>query len=194
MNSDPSPRIFVLVLRSQRFWKVCIVPSPLIHTIHLKTVKQISLSFSLWCRYGFPLVPSLGKFLPVSLSCLSASSAGCSPCSGITLQGAPCYQVLFKQIQERRRLVEIFRAYAWLWWPCAGMGSQADSSWVLHSFLHPPFSSILAQPWDTVLCFLHMLKLLRKKTVGMDFWYDHILSHTPKMYIFIICLFQKNII
>lgn len=177
MNSDPSPRIFVLVLRSQRIWKACVTPSPLIHTIHLKTEKHISLSFSLWCRYGFHLVPSLGKFLPVSHLCLSASSAGCSPCSGITLQGAPCYQVLFKQIQERGRLVEIFRAYAWLWWPCAGMGS----GWFLLSAPFLPSPTFLQHPCPTLGHF-PLLSTYAQVTQEEDCWngllvWSYIITH-----------------
>lgn len=96
-----------------------------------------------------------------SLLLLSVFSAICSPCSGIILQGPQCLQEHLKQPQGRGLFVEICRTRAWLSWSCAAKGPQADPSGALYCSLHPPFSSTVAQPWDTIVYSLHVVQLWR---------------------------------
>ena len=129
------------------------------------------------------------RTLPDSRLSLSSSSTSCYLLSDSIIQEVQCLQVHLKQIQERGFQYKLAGLMA---------GSAGPvMAWALRlippecstdPFTHP--SPTPGQAQDTVLCPLHVVKLLTKDTVGLDLSVI-ILPPTPKIYILVTCLFQS---
>ena len=166
MSSDLPPTIHA-VLRSQRTWEGYHTSQT--HSVNLQTQEEFALSFILWCRHGAPTPGTQPWEIPPWLSpvpvCILSRLlfALWYHFSGSTVP-LNALQTEMRKGDLRRNLQDLCFTVLTLCW-------HGPLGWFFLSAPLIPSPTLLQHPGqaqDTVLCPLHVVKLLTKDTVGLD--------------------------